>query len=283
MTDTPDAPMCARCNRPTTHDGARLCTSCLDGLFADLKQVSELYDDLDITRTKQDVISAEHSRVSGSKERPLGYRPGALAAAEELTIALRFWARTIADEWEQRLNRTFRAPADPKACALWLRCNPNTIRYSQHAADMVDQIGYAVTKARRVCDRPAERRYAGACQECGADLYSREQATHITCPACGRTYRSDERYASLLVELRDRLATAADIAAGVGRLHGQPIDRKVINQWHSRGRLAAHGHTPEGHPMFRIGDVLDLALRPKRQKAGVNGTPPARGVSPCTC
>lgn len=277
-----DTPTCGRCNRPTAHDGAHLCASCLDRLMADLKTVDELFDDLLITRTKQDVISTESSRVSGSKERPLGYRPGAMSAAEDLTICLRFWARTIADEWEQRLHRAFVAPDDPKACARWLRCNPNTIRYSQHGVDMVDQIARSVGKARRVCDRPAERRYAGACA-CGTDLYVREQAAHITCPECGRTYRSEQRWADLLVELRDRLATAADIAAGAGRLHGEPLSRKVINQWHHRGRLVSRGQTAEGHPMFRIGDVLDLACRPTREKSRSNGSDRRQAVSPCSC
>lgn len=283
-----DTPTCARCNRPTAHDGARLCTPCLDGLFADLAHVDELYDDLDVTRTKQDVITREQS-VRSSKQHPLGYRPGALSAADELTTCLRFWARTIADEWEQRLQREyqavhkFTAPEDGKACARWLRTNPNTIRYSQHTADMVDQIGYAIAKARSVIDRPAERRYAGACPDCRMDLYVREEATHITCPGCARIFRSDQRYADLLAELRDRLATAAEIAAGVGRLTGNPLSRNTITQWHTRGRLVPRGHTPEGHPMYRIGDVLDLARSPKREKSRVARSPRATTVSPCTC
>jgi hypothetical protein len=274
-----DTPTCSQCSRPTGHDGARLCAGCLQQVLDDLSQVDGAFKDLLITRTKQDVISREPS-VSQTRERPLGYRPGAHTAAEELTICLRFWTRVLGEEFGQRF------PAGPTAglrCAAWLIRHASLIRYSNHAADLANQIRYAVAKARNVCDRPPERRYAGACPRCATDMYVREQATHIICPGCQQTYRADQRWADLLTELRDRIATAAEIAAGVGRLHGETLNRKTINQWHTRGRLIARAHTIEGHPMFRIGDVLDLARRTPREKSRRGpGTRP-HAVSPCTC
>lgn len=266
-----DTPTCTRCNRPTTHDGARLCTNCLDVLRADLEQVDDVTKDLLITRTKQDVISREPA-VRSTPQAPLGFRPGAMGAADQLVTVLKFWVNVLGGE-----------TGDTLECVGWLLRHPFTIRYHEQAGEIVDQIGYAVGKARAVCDRPAERRYAGACPACGVDLYVREQASHMTCTGCRATYRAEQRYGELLAELRDRLATAAEIAAGIGRLHGSPLSRNTITQWHSRGRLIPRGHTANGHPMYRIGDVLDLALRPKREKSPSARSTRAQAVSPCTC
>ena len=64
----------------------------------------------------------------------------------------------------------------------------------------------------------------------------------------------------LLTALREHLATAAEIAMGVGELYGQRINRNTITQWYRRGRLFPHGVTRDAqHPLFRIGDVLELA------------------------
>lgn len=258
---------CQRCARPTG-DSARLCMACHDTLMIDLRQVGELLADLLITRTKQDAIGNRQARVSGSRERPLGFRPGALVAADDLTAVLRFWARAIADEWASRLPRDWAAISDdPEQCAKFLARYPTAIRHSECAADIVDQIAYAVSKARRATDRPAEKIYAGRC-ECGIDLYAREKAAEIVCRECRRHYRTRDRRQAMLDALREHIATAADIAAGAGELYGRPLNRKTINKWHSRDRLIARRHSPTGDPMFRIGDVLDLAVASSTPETG---------------
>lgn len=263
---------CQRCARPTG-DGARLCMACHDTLTVDLRQVRELIADLLVTRTKQDAINSRQARVSGSRERPLGFRPGAMVAADELAAVLRFWARTMAAAWAQRMSVRVQwdvepliVPDDAEGCATWLLRHPHTIRLTDGAADMVDQIGYAIGKARRTTDRAPEKVYAGRC-ECGVDLYARENAAEIVCQECRRHFRTADRRSAMLDALREHIATAADIANGAGELFGRPLNRKTINQWHTRDRLLARRYTAGGDPMFRIGDVLDLAVASSTPKS----------------
>lgn len=264
---TNDGPVCQSCACPVA-DHANLCKNCADSLDHDLRQVKEIMGDLDVTRSKQDKISSRNARVSGTRERPLGYRPAATAAADLMHLTLAYWARTIAHE----LGLTVRG-GTTVGLALWLGRHRETIRHHQHAVDLVNQVRSVIGTARDVIDRPPDRIYIGRCA-CGSDLYARERSHQVACPVCRKIHSVADRRAEMLAEIREHLATAAEIAAGIGELHGQQINRKTINKWSSRDRLTVRGYSPEGYPLFRIGDVLDLAVTHNRRHAA-----PVTGVA----
>jgi uncharacterized protein YbaR (Trm112 family) len=232
--------------------------SCWDMLRSAISEVPDLVVELLITRTKQDRISHGGAKVGGTKERPIGMRPGPADTARLLENTLMYWVYAVAVDL--RGTSYLNGNMDARDAALWLLRHPETIRRHHNAWDMVSHVQYAVDKARQAIDRPADKLYAGPCDGCGLALYQRQQAQEIVCRECRRHYRADERRAWLLEALRGHSATAAEIAAGVGELAGQPINRKRINQWHSRGRLAPTGTNSEGAPVFLIGDVMDLAV-----------------------
>lgn len=252
-----NAETCGRCNRPTA-DGAAICMSCWGMLRSAIAEVPDLAVELLITRTKQDRISSGGAKVGGTKERPIGMRPGPADTARLLENTLAHWVYAIAIDLPAEFSYGIHV-MDAREYALWLLRHPESIRRHRNAWDMVSHVQYAVDKARQAIDRPADKLYAGPC-ECGLALYQRQQAQQITCRECRRTYQAAERRAWLLEALRGHSATAAEIAAGVGELAGQPINRKRINQWHSRGRLTPTGTNSEGAPVFLIGDVMDLAV-----------------------
>lgn len=264
---TNDGPVCQSCACPVA-DHAHLCNNCADSLAHELRQVKEIMADLEITRSKQDVISDRHARVSGTRGTPLGFRPAAREAADLMHLTLAFWARTIAHS----LGKTVRG-GTTVGLAMWLGRHRETIRHHDGAADLLNQVRAAIGNARDVVDRPPERVYSGRCA-CGADLYARERAHQVACPACRNIYSVTERRTAMLTEIREHFATAAEIAAGIGELHGQQINRKTINKWSSRDRITVRGYSPEGYPLFRIGDVLDLAVSHNRRH-----TPPVIGVA----
>lgn len=259
-----DGPLCRSCNRPCA-DNARLCAVCADALCYDLRAVPAAEADLLVTRTKQDAIADRYARVSGSRTRPLGYRPAAVEAADLLHITLLYWGRIIA-----YARRTRPPGGTATELAMWLARHRETIRQHEGAAEIVAQIRYAISNARTAVDRPPERVYAGQCG-CGIDLYARKRAQQVKCSGCGTVHSVDERRTEMLNQIREHLATAAEIASGIGELHGQPINRKTINKWSSRDRLVVRGYSAEGYPLFRIGDVLDLALTSTKRTS----TPPA--------
>lgn len=255
----PDHPTCGACRRTTTADGAYLCGTCTGTLGDKLDDVPELVDELATARSKQDRIGG-NAGPRTSDEQPLGYRPAALEATDRLRLVLAWWTQRYAHE----LGRVGAPRADnPVGCAAWLASVLDEVRLRESAVDLLGQVRAVVGIAWRVVDRPAARAYAGPCEDCGNDLYGYAKAARLRCGVCGRSYLTADRRRWVLDALREHLATAAEIAAGIGELYGETINRKRINQWRSRGRLTEHGFTLDDRrdPLFRIGDVLDLAQR----------------------
>lgn len=256
---TESAPECGGCHRPTG-DGTRLCAACTAHLRGLLGTVRELADDLVVTRTKQDRIGGGEARVTGTVEKPLGFRPGAMEAADILTATLRVWASMIVG-----LDRLSLGD-DAAALAATLLAEIDTVRRHDDAGIFLGELMYAVKMSRSAVDRPPGKTYAGPCDQCKVDLYARMGASTIICVNCRTRYSTEARRSWLLESLRDHVATPAEIALGIGELHGEKINRKTINQWHHRNRLVPAGFTPGGEPMFRIGDVLELAMTNSRRK-----------------
>lgn len=252
---------CPSCHRPVADNA--LCTTCTATLVTDLSQVSWLVRELETLAAKLDQIGDRGGRRGA--EIPLGFRPMAAEVGDVLRGTLAAWARHVAGEAGVPL-----VPAeDPARLAAWLYGWREAIRHLPAAGQLVDEIGYAVRTTRRAIDRPADRVYAGPCDECEADLYAGRTSDTVKCHDCGALYPVAERRAWLLAGVREHLATAGEIAAGIGELYGEPINRKRINQWHTRGLLSDHGRTRrEGAPLFRIGDVLELAGRRATRQAG---------------
>jgi hypothetical protein len=248
-----DARGCPGCARPTAD--AALCAACTTSLLADLALIPGLAAELEITRTKQDHIGDPSTR--GSQNIPLGYRPMALEIADVLHITLTTWAREVAAAaGSSPLDVPARHPA---TLAVWLAEHAEHARHLAEAGHLAEEVGYAVRQARRAIDRPPDRAYVGPCDDCTADLYAHPRAEHTACQGCGAVYPVAARREWLLAALREHLATAGEIALGVGDLYGQPVTRKLINLWHHRKHLPERGSTRDGWPLFRIGDVLDLA------------------------
>lgn len=245
---------CPACCRPTADNA--LCPSCTLQLARDLAQVPELAEELETTRTKQDRIGNPTDPRGGSHV-PLGYRPTAAEVGAVLHQTLAVWARELAAATGAPLAD---GPAEhPVMLAAWLAENCEAARHLSLAGQLADEVSYAVRVTRRAIDRPVDRVYVGPCDECSADLYALPHANTVECRECAATYGVVDRRAWLLASLREHLATAAEIAAGMGELYGQAVNRKTINVWHHRGRLVEHACTRTGWPLFRIGDVLDLA------------------------
>lgn len=256
---------CPVCSRQVA-DSA-LCVTCTARFAGDLGAVPLLATQLDVIAAKLDQIGERGPR--GGSEVPLGFRPMASEVTDVLHVTLTVWARYTATAAGVPVVTV---PDDhPITAAAWLYGWREYIRHLPAVAQLVDEIGYAVTVARRAIDRPPDRQYAGPCDDCkpNVDLYARVGAKIVECRECGKSYPLDARRTWLLQGLREHLATAGEIAAGIGDLYGQPINRRTISMWFNRDRIQSHGVTREGWPLFKIGDVLDLAEQgATRRKVG---------------
>jgi hypothetical protein len=251
-------PDCAVDGRPT--DSANLCHGCLDALKAELRSVAWLVEQLGITLTRQARIGARNG-PRGS-ETPLAFHLRASVDLETLRDGLGMWARAVAD------NRAVDAPeGDP---AAWLLRHGNDIAQHPDAAELHGDVLAMTKAARATIDLPPQRHFVGPCEDCGEDLYCSTLAKVVTCqtPECGFSADVTERRIWLLEQAVDQLRTAAELSRELPWIAGVTIDRKLINQWASRGvgglkltPFLPHPRDPRGHTRYRLGEVIEFARR----------------------
>ncbi|TDD88374.1 hypothetical protein [Actinomadura rubrisoli] len=292
------------CGKPV--GDAVLCVPCamrLDEAVAQISGHHGLGWDLDIAITRQaridrpigrpDIEDRDEVRQWPGTLRPTPvlYDESASKAAADLLAILAAWAGVVAVEtglttwqptilgpWCRRCQHPScsigRPPVLPPATiaglAAWLRPRVGWLRHHHDAQRALEEIGDAVRDARRAIDRPAEKLYAGPCDECGEDMYGRVGARIVECPPCELVYEVEARRQWLLRSAEDVLATATEIARAITRL-GQPVTPEAIRGLVHRGQLAPHGARTVGKrelPVYRLGDVLDVLA----QRAARDGT-----------
>lgn len=243
------------CDRPVG-DGY-VCQHCGDRLARALGDVPALWEELDITLTRQ----ARYSEPEGrGGERSLPFNLKASDVGRALSGTLNTWCRLIAEERGKDL------PEDhPPTVARWMLHHVTWLRHHRAGADAVDEIVSAVNKVRWAVDRPPERIYAGPCQDCGGDLYAKPDAAQVECRPCGVFYDVAEMVSWMRTEAQGRLVTAKEGALLLCKF-GYETTRNRIDLWHFRKLIAVAGHDPEGRNLFSIDALIERA-------AAVNATP----------
>ncbi|MEE6295181.1 hypothetical protein [Georgenia wangjunii] len=132
-----------------------------------------------------------------------------------------------------------------------------------------DEILDALSIARRTIDRPAERKYAGACGAliddegldaiCDGELYARAGKATVECPRCGTVYDVASRREWMVERIEDALLPAADMSRALSGL-GVGVTSAMVRRWRHRGLLATHQDEGQRQPLYRVGDVMSLAL-----------------------
>lgn len=278
------------CGRPVP-DQAYLCQRCGDILLRDVGRVADLraaLDDALARRTRIDRPPAprrpeapDEGAALGAEEtlrvQPMPVDLDAAGHILELRRVLVGWADWIAAQ------RGLLRPLDTwQALGGWLADQVEWLRHHPQGPEAAAEIGAVVARVMRYVDRPPARWYAGPCatpfidddgllQECQEDLYPESGARVIQCPACQAVHDLDYRREWLLAAAEDRLAHAELIARAVTTLDAQRVTSSQVRGWAHRGRLPVKGRDAQGRPLYRIGDVLDLAREtrdPPRRAAG---------------
>lgn len=152
------------------------------------------------------------------------------------------------------------APTQPQAQARYLAENLAALPADSPALAGVGDITRAVRVARRVVDRPVERRLLGPCG-CGATLYGAPEDVVVRCLECGRRQSAAAVRVAAVNSAADRMATAAELARILTSVTSKRVTPEVIRQWSARGKLTARRRG--GDTVYRLGDVIALveALR----------------------
>lgn len=253
------------CDRPT-HDGW-LCHTCVNTLRRDLDAVPTILEDLQVTISRQDRIGDPDGR--GGTEQPLPLRLGPMEARRDLADTLRAWADHVASRRGTTLDSH-----QPRHLAEWLSMHLGDVRDDPRAGDIADELGYAVIVARRAVDKPLRHVYVGPCDRCGTDLYAHPKAAVVDCPNtpdCDTAYRVAERRDWLLDRVRDQLCTATDISRALPALLGLQLTSATIRGWARHRGLVRHPPIPTSErphdPVYRVGDVIDMAREMAQTKA----------------
>lgn len=152
------------------------------------------------------------------------------------------------------------------ALANWLGHQVQWLRQQPDGADTIAVLTDLLRAARRVIDRPADRKYAGPCtattvdedglaQDCTGELYTHPDRETVTCPDCGTNYPLDARRAWLRDQAEDKLLPATELARAIDGL-GVQAKAATLRKWASRKRILNRG--TDTHPLYRVGDVIDL-------------------------
>lgn len=255
------------CSRPA--GDAFLCGRCLAELEQDLAEVPFLIRELEVVLTRQTVY-APRSDGGRSSIKPLPFHVAASDTRQKINRALERWAKALIVDSCPRSGR-------PEHTSAFLLGRLNQIGHHESAIDIAKQISEPIGKARWLIDRPADKWYAGPCnneilvdggspRECGQELYAKTGAVVVECQACEAQFDVKARREWLLQAAEDHLANASTIARAVTWLGEEQVTPHRVAMWVKRKRLVAKGHEPYGdsknpdrtRPLYRVGDVLDL-------------------------
>ncbi len=260
---------CAVCFRAMT-DTASICLPCAEQARTDLITIADLWHQLDIVRCRQTRYT---HRVGGrSSETPL---PFVDVSDEENLVesTICAWAHDVTEA----TGKT--PPPTTGSAARWLAGHVHWFRHRDDAPALLDETHAALLQLIHRIDSPVELHYVGPCGAvtvttncacntgddcdtdhllCDADVLAVAGAPTATCRVCKTEHNVAARHAQLLADVADRLETAATCARAV-TMWGEPVKAELIRKWRERGKLLPHGHDLGGNPLYRLGDVADLA------------------------
>jgi len=248
------------CDRPS--DGWFVCPTCATTFTQTLAETPWMLDELDTVIAQQTRYVDQSSGKSA--ETPMMFDVKASETRGSLVNEIETAARMIAEanQWAPKYKT-------PAGCAIWLERSISAIRLHPAGGDMVSGISAWFAASMWLIDRPAQRQFLGDCavdpdgQACGGRIYGKAGKPEARCDTCGGIYRADQVRERLLKDLDDRLCTPSEIAhlsTYLGLSANREQVRKRINQWASRGRIAANAQRDEN------GDELDPDV--KRYKFG---------------
>ena len=257
MTEHP-CPVC-QAPAPTTH----ICWACakrITHLLALLDEdLQQLYQQLDPTGHQPG------SGTSKSADPPLPINLRAATTLDDVRTVLVGWTR-------ESCEHENRWPHDDSETAMLLRLKQTRWQTHPAADELLDELEYTHTQVLAAIDNPPERRYLGPCgadlgdeNECLGDVIARGNR-EPTCADCGAQHDLGARMAWIVDVTADHLVTAAD-AAGALSAWGQRITADLIRLWAHRGRILAHGTNRRGRPVYRFGDIRDLAADTLQRRA----------------
>lgn len=244
-------------------DDAYVCEPCLAELDHLLAGFPALWEQLEVTLTKQAKLATGQKRTSKGAAKPLPFHVAASDVAARINNTLSTWARVIMADYAC-------PAAQPAAVDLalieWMRDQLPWLATQRFGGEAVGQISDEISVIWQVIDRPTPQRYLGLC-DCGEQLYAAHGRTYAPCGNCSLIHDVEALQNRLLLQAEDRLEAASVLSSALTVL-GEAVTQVQISRWVARGRLLARGHGKDGRALYRLGDVRALAAELDRKRKG---------------
>jgi hypothetical protein len=277
------------CGRPA--DGAFICSSCTRALEIALGNISSYWADLDNVKGRLTRYGGMGGRPGAEKPLPVdarflgAYEDGSMLQ-EAVKNTVSTWTRIVMEERPALSGPVHPAclhvtcstvrrswwPADTvSSCCRYLLGHAGWVRTKVWASEILDELDNLEAQLRRMVDRPADKWFAGPCEQCERDLYAKPGAALVVCVDCDLSYEVAARRDWLWQQAQETNATAAEISRAFSWLNGTPLTDTRIRKWVERKRLTVRGHIEvrgRTAPIYRIGDVAALLESADRPKAG---------------
>lgn len=259
-------------------EGIHLCYNHLTDLGDDLDAIPGILSDLGAVAIRDTKYGDGLTNAAG--ETPLLADFEAITKGRELAALVHSWTTLIQEQTDDKP----RDPRSPASCARWVRSKTRTIRSSDWAGDMADELRVAVRQNRAATDRPEPRVFAGMCptsiqdQTCGAPLYTLSGTPTAHCRVCGNNWDATTWRAEAIEAAAMHTGTAVEVS----RILSDPVTLQLLPQskiwdWVRRGLLAPINReeiaaaTLEGRrlkPVYQIRKVRNLWVRMQASKYG---------------
>jgi hypothetical protein len=269
---------CLHCGAAT--QSVYLCNQHAAHLARTLARLGGLADELRTSAHKLDHMGAQVGPSAKVKEAPLPMNEAASKVASKLQHTLLVWTHRVAKLYGRKDLASFKAGD----MARYLATHLDEYRAHQPVGALNTEILAIVKTAMRVIDAPPDTTgmvYAGPCgaaeeladgtlgEECQTMLWGVRGQAWIVCPRCGAQWNIKERRRAALAAAENLVETADTISRALSA-HDVEVTPGNIYTWKQRGKLAPAGwsHGDHGAPLYRVGDVLDLALKSSITKSG---------------
>lgn len=256
--------LCRVCKAPTpVGDQSPACPKCWRDCVDQLDRLTGLLYELDVTLTRQSVTSTRNG--SRSSVKPLAYN---VAASETRDVVMRILRRWVDEPGVDRRS--------PRAMTRAIHRALPTHRLTDDGWQLIADIDDATKAILRAIDLAPDRWYAGPCggiklvddveTTCVEELYAPPDAATIECRNCHTKWDVAVRRKYLLDVSRDHLVTTHEACRAISVYGAGNLTADTIRSWKARGRLLPHGTDHEGHDLWRLGDVEDLAVNRTTRK-----------------
>lgn len=244
-----------------------MCHLCVGGLRNDLAELPTLMGELTVQFAR--LSQAGTGNGGRGATTPLLFDERSTENRDLIATTISTWIRDLEDGdlWEPG-TESEPLHARMSSWCRWLSERMSRIRMHPEPRQLTDEIHHCVILARTAIDLPTMRLPCGECPVCGKPVSAAVGASEGVCRHCAwggveSVIAVDMSQSTLLDQAKDARVTRRELI-DAAKVYQVAVNTHTFKSWIRRGTLKPVETTDDGTPLYRVGDVLDLAgMEPK--------------------